>query len=349
MRTFAAAWAKPAPARRKQMNAMKLAVPLLVALAYGPSQGLAAPIPILGSELASFAVLGASTVTNTGPTTIKGNLGLFPGPSVKGFVPPPVNTVLEGPGSTGLIAGPGLVSGGTIYISHPFAGTAQGELTAARTNLGLLGPGTLLSADLVGLTLYPGVFTVLAGTTNLSGAVTLNGLGDPNAFWLFQMQDTLITSPGSVVNVINTGTSLGIGAGVFWNVPSSATLDTTTSFEGNILAHTSIGLNTGATIGCGRALAEIGAVTLDTNAISIGCLGTAAAASNGLSGQLLAFETNTTGKLVVADTTTPVNFITGTNTVVSLNGVVPEPGTLMLLGFGLAGLFAFRKRLLPVA
>src|ERR1700680_4639520 len=69
--------AKPAPARRMKMNAMKLAVPLLVALAYGPSQGLATPI--LGSELASFAVLGASTVTNTGPTTLTGNMGVSPG------------------------------------------------------------------------------------------------------------------------------------------------------------------------------------------------------------------------------------------------------------------------------
>ena len=320
------------------MNAMKLAVPLLVALAYGPSQGLAAPI--LGSDLASFAVLGHSTVTNTnpatnlpfGPTTITGNVGDWA-------------TSVAANAVVGLL--PTQVLSGTIYAG-PALGTttqalAQTQLGIAKSNLGALGGGTLLPPDLVGLTLYPGVFTVPAGTTNLSGAVTLNGLGDPNAFWLFQMPSTLITSPGSVVNLINTGT----GAGVFWNVGSSATLDLTTSFEGNILALASIGLNTGATIGCGRALANTGAVVMDTNTVSIGCLGTAAAGSNGLSGQVLAFET-ISGKFVVADTTR-LDTTTQADTVVSLNGVVPEPGTLMLLGFGLVGLFAFRKRLLPVA
>jgi hypothetical protein len=100
----------------------------------------------------------------------------------------------------------------------------------------------------------------------LTGTLTLDGKGNLNAFWVFQMPSTLITSPGSVVNVINTGA----GAGLYWNVGSSATLDTTTSFEGNILALTSITLDTGATGQCGRALAHSGAVTMDTNAFSIG-------------------------------------------------------------------------------
>src|SRR2546428_13029129 len=90
------------------------------------------------------------------------------------------------------------------------------------------------------------------------------------------MGSTLITSPGSAVNVVNTGS----GAGVFWNVGRSATLDTTTSFQGNILALTSITLNTHATIGCGRALADTGAVTMDMNTLGIGC------GSNGFNGGL---------------------------------------------------------------
>ena len=182
-----------------------------------------------------------------------------------------------------------------------------------------------MPVDLVGLTLFPGVYTVPAGASNLTGTLTLDGQGNANAFWVFQMPSTLITSPGSVVNVINTGA----GAGLFWNVGSSATLDTTTSFEGNILALASITLNTGATIGCGRALANTGAVTMDGNTISIGCLGTGEEGSNGLSGSGLT--------------------------------VIPGPGchhcfrprsgagTLVLFGFGLAGLFTFRKRLFPVA
>jgi hypothetical protein len=207
---------------------------------------------------------------------------------------------------------------------------AQSQLGIARTDLGLLGPGTPEPVDLTGLTLFPGVYTVPAGASNLTGTLTLDGQGNANAFWVFQMPSTLITSPGSVVNVINTGP----GAGLFWNVGSSAIIDTTTTFEGNILALTSITLNTGATIGCGRALANTAAVTMDTNTISIGCtteLGgstTHLAGSNGLSGGLTVIPgPNGTG------TPTPLPF-----------APVPEPATLMLLGLGLAGIGFSRRR-----
>jgi len=236
---------------------MKLAVPLFVALAYSPPQGFATPI--LGSDLASFAVLGASTVTNTGATTLTGNLGVSPGSAITGFFGTVEND------------GPGVVIG-TVHQTDAFASLAQSQLGGAGgalTTLGLLGPGTTLGVDLAGLTLAPGVYTVLAGTSNLTGTLTLDGGGAADAAWVFQMPSTLITSPGSVVNLINPGAN----AGVYWNVGSSATLDTTTSFQGNILALTSISLNTGATIGCGSALASTGAVTMDTNTISTGCGG----------------------------------------------------------------------------
>jgi hypothetical protein len=154
-----------------------------------------------------------------------------------------------------------------VHAGDAFSGLAQSQLSTAKTELGALGAGTLLPVNLAGLTLTPGIYTIPAGTTNLTGTLTLDGKGNLNAFWVFQMPSTLITSPGSVVNMINTGT----GAGVYWNVGSSATLDTTTSFEGNILALTSITLDTGATDQCGRALANTGAVTMDTNTVSIGC------------------------------------------------------------------------------
>ena len=171
------------------MNAMKFAIPLFVALAYGPAQGLAQS-PILGTPLDSFAVLGASTVTNTGSSTISGNVGVSPG------------TAITGAGSISIT--------GVFHATDAFAGLGQSQLTTARTNLGSLGPGSILGANLAGLTLSPGVYTVPAGVSNLTGTLTLNGQGDANAAWVFQMPSTLITSPGSVVNVINTGAGAGV-------------------------------------------------------------------------------------------------------------------------------------------
>jgi len=308
------------------MNTMKLAIPLLVALAYGPSQALAAPI--LGSDLAGFAVLGATpSVTNTGATTLVGSVGISPAASITGK-------------STLTVNGVSALSSTDVHEADALAGSAQTQLTTAITNLGLLGAGTTLPADLIGLTLSPGVYTVPAGTTNLSGAVTLDGQGNADAFWLFQMPSTLITSSGSAINLIN----IGAGAGVFWDVGSSATLGSSTSFEGNILASASITLDTGATIGCGRALASTGAVTMDTNTINaLDCTGTGAVGSNGLSGSNLDF---------VADTGTGRSWVVvaaGENvgTIVSVPGKVlsvPEPGTLALFGFGLMGLALSQRR-----
>ena len=250
---------------------------------------------ILLTELASFAVLGGQTVTNTGATTLTGNLGVSPGNQITGKSTITVN------GTNAATAG-----NPSVHEGDAFALTAQSQLAIARTTLGLQGPGTLLPVDLAGLTLFPGVYTVSSGVSNLTGALTLNGMGNANATWVLQMPGTLITSPGSVVNVINTGA----GAGLYWNVGSSATLDTTTAFQGNILALTSITLNHGATIGCGRALANIGSVTMDNNTIGAGCTGILAG-SNGLGGSLAG----------------PTD-----------NAPVPEPGTFLLFAPGIAWL-----------
>jgi hypothetical protein len=206
-----------------------------------------------------------------------------------------------------------------VHAGTPLAQSAQGQLTTARNNLAslALGSTTALPADLtLAGTLLPGVYTVPAGTTNLSGALTLDGQGNANAVWVFQMPSTLITSSGSVVNVINTGS----GASVYWEVGSSATLDTSTVFAGNILANQSITLNTTAEILCGRAIALNAAVTMNTNTISND--NTAQDFGSGRS------DFGSYGFSGGRGGTAPV----------------PEPSTMLLLGSGLAGLVAFRKR-----
>jgi Ice-binding-like/PEP-CTERM motif len=286
------------------------AIPL-AAFLWGSS---ALATPILGSDLASFTVLGASTVTNLSTSTIAGHVGVSPGSSITGFSSSP-----------GVAVADPQVTGGLVHTTTALAASAQGQLTTAITNLGSLGAGTPLAADLAGLTIFPGVYTVPAGTTNLSGALTLDGLGNANAAWVFQMPSTLITSPNAVVNMINTGS----GAGLFWNVGSSATIDVNTTFLGNILALASITFNTSSTNYCGRALAGTGAVTLDQNSLSGSCAGNLAG-STGLKGGLDVITQTGGGTQVAFLPFVPVS--------------VPEPGTLLLFGLGLAGLFVSTKR-----
>ena len=246
---------------QNQMTCLKFTVIVLLALAFGLPAALAAPV--LGTELASFAVLGASTVTSTGATTLTGSLGVSPGTAITGF-------------------GPGAYTG-TLHSNDPVARTAHAQLATAMTNLQKMGSGTSIAGNLDGLILAPGVYTVAAATTNLTQTLTLDGGGNANAFWIFNMPSTLITSTGATVNVINAGA----GAGVYWIVGSSATLGTGTTFVGNILATASITMNHGVNINCGRALALNAAVTLITDSVNaVDCSGTGEEGSSGLSGGL---------------------------------------------------------------
>jgi hypothetical protein len=284
---------------------------------------------ILGPALDTFAVLGHTTVTNVPTSTIAGNVGVSPGTAITG--------------SAGIV-----FTSGTLQANTALAQAAQDQLVNAITNTGpgIMTPTSqLLSSELAGLTLFPGVysfsafaggFATLTGTSANPGILTLDGQGNANAAWVFQMASTLTTSAAttgtafsSKVNVINTGS----GAGVFWNVGSSATIGTYSAFEGNILALANISLNTGATIDCGRALASTGQVSLQMNTIGNTCLGILSG-SNGLSGGLSTTRTESGGTIV---NVLPVSS-------------VPEPGTLLTLGTGIAALadMVWKKRALLV-
>jgi hypothetical protein len=196
----------------------------------------------MGSALA-FGVLGGQTVTNTGVTVISGDLGVSPGNAITGFPP-------------------GIVTKGTTHVADAVALHAQNDVTTAYNSLAGQACGTdLTSQDLGGLTLTPGVYC-FSSSAQLTGTLTLNAEGDPNAIWVFKTGSTLTTASASSVDIINGASPCN----VFWQIGSSATIGTKSDFKGNIFALTSITFNTGANLK-GRALARNGAVTLDTNNI----------------------------------------------------------------------------------
>ncbi len=193
-----------------------------------------------------YAVLAGSTITSTGPTVINGGLGLTPGSAVTGS--PVVN--------------------GLYDVANAAAVTAQNDLTTAfNTAAGLAPNQNLTGQDLGGLTLTPGVY-FFASSAQLTGTLTLNGEGSADPVFIFQIGSTLTTASGSSVVTINDHGSATPGISVYWQVGSSATLGTTTAFEGNILALASITADSGATVLDGRLLALNGAVTLDNNIIT---------------------------------------------------------------------------------
>jgi hypothetical protein len=204
-------------------------------------------------SLDSFAILAGSVATNTGASIISGNVGVSPGAAITGFPP-------------GIVTAPY-----AIHSADAIAARAQSDLTIAYNALAARAPTSdLTGQDLGGLTLTPGVYNFNT-SSQLTGALTLDGGGNPNAVFIFKIGSTLTTASASVVQLINGAQ----GRNVFFQVGSSATLGTTTSFAGKILALANITLNTGAQINCGAALAQIGAVTLDTNVVSVCALAAA--------------------------------------------------------------------------
>jgi hypothetical protein len=152
---------------------------------------------------------------------------------------------------------------GALHVADAVAQQAKVDLVTAYDQAAGSGPATTVATELGGQTLTAGAYNSASGTFEITGTLTLDAQGDPNAVFVFQMASTLVTASASVVNVINGANACN----VFWQVGSSATLGTGTVFRGNILALTSIALTTGASIE-GRALARNGQVTMDTNTIT---------------------------------------------------------------------------------
>jgi hypothetical protein len=252
----------------------------LTILAFSTQAAVAATPSVNLGTATSFAVLGGSTITNTGPSVISGDIGLSPGTSITGFPP-------------------GVQSRGATDLTNAVALQAKNDTTAAYLDAAGRTPFTTAPSDLGGSTLSPGVYQASSAMA-LTGSLTLNGGGNADAVFIFQAGSTLITASGSTV-VLENGAQ---ACNVFWQVGSSATLGTSSSFVGTILALTSATLNTGATLQ-GRVLARNGAVTLDSNTITVPtCLASAPAPTT----------TTTTGTTPGTTTTTVAKKTTGTTT-----------------------------------
>ena len=219
-----------------------------VAIVVAAQSAGAATAPVGLGTAGSFAVLAGTTVTNTGPSTISGDLGVSPGTAVTGFPP-------------------GIVSNGTIHSADGVANGAQSDLTTAYNDAAGRSPTANVPAFIgAGQTLAPGVYKA-SSSLDVGGSLTLDAGGDPNAVFIFQAPSTLVTDSASSV-ILTDGAQ---ACNVFWQVGSSATLGTDSAFTGTVLALTSISVQTGDTI-AGRALARNGAVTLDDDTITAsGC------------------------------------------------------------------------------
>jgi hypothetical protein len=283
--------------RASRSAARAVALLGLVGAAVGvlwPMEASAAQAPVGLGTAKTFSVLAGSTVTNTGPSVLSGDLGLSPGTAVTGFPPGVVH--------------------GTEHVTDAVASQAQKDLTTAYNDAAGRTPVTTVSKDLGGQTLAPGVYHA-AKAMSLTGTVTLDAQGDPSAVFVFQAGSTLITASSSTVELVRGAQACN----VFWQVGSSATLGTGTTFVGSILALTSDTLDTRATVD-GRVLARNGAVTLDDNTITVPTCSTPTTTTTELGGS----STTTTTVAGGGSTTTTVGG--GTTTTVPGGSTTTVPG-----------------------
>ena len=228
------------------MRSAAVATTLALALLSVGSTAFAASPPTVGlGTSAAFAILaGTPDITNTGPSTVNGDVGIHPAVAVSGFPPGTVN--------------------GTIHAGDAVALQAKSDLVTAYNDAAGRPVTTVVAAGaLGGLTLVGGVYNAGGVSLNLTGTLTLDAQNDPNAVWIFQATSDLITASSSTVTFINGGNPCN----VFWQVTSSATLGSGSTFVGTILALTSITMATGVSMQ-GRALAQNGTVTLINDSIT---------------------------------------------------------------------------------
>jgi hypothetical protein len=244
------ATAKPR-SRRKGLIAATLIIIAAVAgiLVYvvviRPSTGSCNQTIVSLGSAANFAVLAGSTITNAGPTNVTGDVGLSPGGTWTGFPP-------------------GRVLVGNTHISDTVAATAQADsATAYNDALGRTKCSSTVSGNIGGQTLTPGIYKSASSLSISSGDLTLDAKGNSSAVFVFQVTSTFATSSGRQVILAGGAQAKNI----FWQVGNSATLGATSVLYGTILAYGQVTFTTGATLN-GRALAQIGAVTLDTNTIT---------------------------------------------------------------------------------
>src|SRR5450631_1886783 len=234
-----------APHRILKYSWLAALVPIgaISALLIAQSPAGAAVAPVGLGTATSFAVLAGSTVTNTGPTILNGDLGVSPGTAITGFPPGIVN--------------------GAVHDDDGVAAGAQSDLTTAYNDAAGRTPAASLGGFIgAGQTLLPGVYKA-SSSLDVGGSLVLDAHGDPSAVFIFQVGSTLVTDSSSRVILVDGAQACN----VFWQVGSSATLGTGSSFAGTILALTSITVTTGDTVE-GRALARNGAVTLDDDTIT---------------------------------------------------------------------------------
>jgi len=229
---------------RSQSIAGVLAIGWVVALGAlaGDARAASGPAPVVLGAATSFGVIGGSTVTSAGVSTVNGDLGVSPGTAVTGFPPGILN--------------------GTLHLGDAVATQAQADLATAYADAAGRSPAAPIDGDLGGVTLTPGVYAAGAALT-LGGTLTLDAQGDPGAVFILQAGSTLATAANSQVTLAGGAQACN----VFWQVGSSATLGASSELAGTILASTSISIGDSVTID-GRALARDGAVTLINDTIS---------------------------------------------------------------------------------
>ncbi len=223
-------------------NKVLIAVLVLV-FTLGPAGLVRAASTVNLGTASNFAVLAGSGITNTGTTTVTGDIGTYPTTTITGFS--------------------SIVLTGTNHAGDAVTQGAQTDLTAAYNNAAGQTGVVTVPTELGGTTKIAGAYDSAPGTFGITGTLTLDAQGDPNAVFIFKTASTLITAGASNVSLVNGAQACN----VFWQVGSSATVGANSTFKGNILALTSATLTTGANVE-GRVLARNGVVTMDTNTIT---------------------------------------------------------------------------------